>query len=503
MTKKRLQLSFIILALLLPLLAACGTPAETETPATESVADTIADTAETTTDKTALAEVEENYDWRAGIEQKNYDGYEYVILNGCTAEWYSYTLIAPEESTGEPVKDAFIERNNRVGEYLNVKIVENNVTDSAAMLKKEVKAGTGDFDIALVTLGNSFAIAMEDSLIDLNTLSSVDFTKTWWDQNAISDLTINGKMYFTTGDFDTTRFDGIRSLFFNKALVEQYQLDDPYALVDEGKWTMDRFTEMCLAVVADLNGDGAMTDADRYGYVAYGELIADILLYGMNERYIGKDPDTGMVTDLSGDERFLNAYDKIINLTVTQQDAVFDVRAKNRSKYLNGLGDRAQEPMFTENKALFYSECMAWSRVLREMEADFGVLPPPKYDEAQERHYSIIINPFMEMIPVTSADPERAIHIMDALHAASHDTVVPAYVNVTLTGKVARDTDTIRMLHLVFDELAYYLSFSNIQVRSIVNGGIVAGTEDIVSKLTANAAKFDEQIAKANAFFFG
>ena len=39
-------------------------------------------------------------------------------------------------------------------------------------------------------------------------------------------------------------------------------------------------------------------------------------------------------------------------------------------------------------------------------------------------------------------------------------------------------------------------------MRSIVNGGIVAGTEDIVSKLTANAAKFDEQIAKANAFFF-
>ena len=33
MTKKRLQLSFIILALLLPLLAACGTPAETETEA--------------------------------------------------------------------------------------------------------------------------------------------------------------------------------------------------------------------------------------------------------------------------------------------------------------------------------------------------------------------------------------------------------------------------------------------------------------------------------------
>lgn len=502
--KKRLQVSLLCIALLAAhLLSSCG-QAQTETAPDTAPTIDASETESTRTDTTsdALAKVEENYDWRAGIAQKDYDGYAYTILNGCTAEWYSYTLIAPEDTTGEPVKDAFVERNNRVGEYLNVKIVENNVKDSAALLKKEVQAGTGDFDIALVTLDNSYAIAMENSLIDLNTLSSVDFTQSWWDQNAISDLSINGKMYFTTGDFDTTRFDGIRSLFFNKALIEQNHLDNPYALVDSGKWTMDKFTEMCLAVISDLDGDGEMTDADRYGYVGYGELIADILLYGMNERYIGKDPETGRVTDLSGDERFVNAYSKIIHLTVTQKDAVFDVRSSKRTKYLKGQGDRAQEPMFTENKALFYSECMAWSRVLREMEADFGVVPPPKYDEAQERHYSIIVNPFMQMIPVTSQDPERTIHIMDALNAASHDTVVPAYVNVTLTGKVARDTDTIRMLHLVFDELAYYLSFSNIKVRDIVNGGIVRGTEDIVSKLSANAAKFEEQIAKANAYFF-
>ena len=262
--KKRVQTSLLCALLLAAqMLPSCG-QGEAET-----MPETAVDTAETEsvgtdTASDALAK-EENYDWRAGIAQKNYDGSSYTILNGCTAEWYSYTLIAPEDTTGEPVKDAFVERNNRVGEYLNVKIVENNVKDSAAMLKKEVKAGTGDFDIALVTLGNSFAIAMENSLIDLNTLSSVDFTKTWWDQNAISDLTVNGKMYFSTGDFDTTRFDGIRSLFFNKALIEQNHLDDPYALVDSGKWTMDKFTEMCLAVVSDLDGDGEMTDADRYG----------------------------------------------------------------------------------------------------------------------------------------------------------------------------------------------------------------------------------------------
>ena len=179
--KKRVQTSLLCAVLLAAqMLPSCG-QGEVET-----MPETAADTTETEsvgTDTTsdALAKVEENYDWRAGIAQKDYDGYAYTILNGCTAEWYSYTLIAPEDTTGEPVNDAFVERNNRVGEYLNVKIVENNVKDSAALLKKEVQAGTGDFDIALVTLENAYAIAMENSLIDLNTLSSVDFTQSWWD----------------------------------------------------------------------------------------------------------------------------------------------------------------------------------------------------------------------------------------------------------------------------------------------------------------------------------
>ena len=92
------------------------------------------------------------------------------------------------------------------------------------------------------------------------------------------------------------------------------------------------------------------------------------------------------------------------------------------------------------------------------MEADFGVLPPPKYDEAQDRYYSIIIDPFMQMIPITAKNAERTGNILDVLAAASHDTVVDAYVNVTLSGKVARDADTVRMLRLVFDDLSYSIT---------------------------------------------
>lgn len=451
----------------------------------------------------ALAEIEADYDWKSGVTQKDYDGHEFVILNGCTASWYSYTSIAPEETSGEPVKDAFVERNLRTSDYLNITIKENNDGDSMNILKNAVKAGTNDFDMALVTLMNSYAVAMENNIFDLNTLESADFSKVWWDQNAVNDLTINNKLYFITSDFDTTRFDGIRSLYFNKAMIDQMGLENPYELVDNNQWTMDKFTEMCTAVVVDKDGDGVMTDADQYGYVGYSELIGDLLLYGMGERYISKDPDTGLIIDSTGTEKFYDAYEKVYNLLYREQDAVFDVRASKHSAHLHGQGDRAQEIIFTANNALFYSECMAWTRVLRDMEADFGVLPPPKYNEEQDRYYSVIINPFMQMIPITSEDPERTLHIMDVLGAASHDTVVEAYVNVTLTGKVARDEDTVRMLHLVFNELAYNLHFTSVGVRGIVNGAIVAGTENIASSLQKNQKVFKKQLEKTNQFFFG
>ena len=45
-------------------------------------------------------------------------------------------------------------------------------------------------------------------------------------------------------------------LFFNKKLIEEYDLDDPYALVKSGEWTLDRLFSMSSEMLLDLNGDG-------------------------------------------------------------------------------------------------------------------------------------------------------------------------------------------------------------------------------------------------------
>ena len=49
-------------------------------------------------------------------------------------------------------------------------------------------------------------------------------------------------------------FDSMWCLFFNENMAENHQLDMPYDLVREGKWTIDEATKYAKAV-ANLNGD--------------------------------------------------------------------------------------------------------------------------------------------------------------------------------------------------------------------------------------------------------
>ncbi|MBQ7312530.1 MAG: hypothetical protein IJW81_02995 [Clostridia bacterium] len=510
MTNKKRILAALLAALMLASsLASCSEKAAEETQDT-TAADTEASPAgveETAADTEAaetsdgLIGVDLSYNWKEGVDQNNYDGYTFTILNGCTATWYSYLNVIVEETTGEPVNDGIYERTQRVNEYLNVNIAEHQVSDSAAELRNSVKGGTDDFGVALCTLMGDFAIAQEGNVYDLNTLEGLHLDQVWWDQNANEDLAINNKLYFTTGSFDTTRFDSIRALYFNQQLIKDYNLTNPYEMVDNNKWTIDNFAAMLEAGVHDADGDGLWTDKDKYGWITYNEIGIDMLTRGCGVNYIDKDPETGYLIDGTDGEKLIDVYTKIYEMYWGGND-VFDIRQSRFTPYLRGNGDRIIQELFMENATIFYSECMAWTRELRNMEADFGIVPPPKYDQEQDRYYSIILNPFMQMIPVTVEDVNRNANILDALNAASHDTVMEGYVNITLQGKSSRDEDTVRMLRLVFDDLSYNLHFANITIRSTVTGGISGAKESISSDLKRSAKMLKKSFEKLNNWFF-
>jgi hypothetical protein len=86
------------------------------------------------------------------------------------------------------------------------------------------------------------------------------------------------------------------------------------------------------------------------------------------------------------------------------------------------------------------------------MDTDFGILPIPKIFEAADNIYPSTVNVHIACalaIPVTTENIERTTIIMEALAAESKYTLVPAYYEISLRTKHARDEESSEMLDII------------------------------------------------------
>ena len=82
---------------------------------------------------------------------------------------------------------------------------------------------------------------MQDGFfVNLLTAPNLDLTKPWYNRQGIDEMTIDGKCYIVMNDILLSPNDATSITIFNKKLLKDFSLDDPYSLVNEGKWTIDR-----------------------------------------------------------------------------------------------------------------------------------------------------------------------------------------------------------------------------------------------------------------------
>ena len=90
---------------------------------------------------------------------------------------------------------------------------------------------------------------------------------------------------------------------------------------------------------------------------------------------------------------------------------------------------------------------------MRTSDTEFGIVPTPKYNEAQERYYAFNHGCAPCSIVKTAKDPEMSAHVLEALNYLSSGSTVPCYCDQVLKGKVARDSEsTIASLRPSFEE---------------------------------------------------
>jgi len=434
MKAKRL-LSLLLAALMMggSLLACSDAPAGEETSNTANAADPNA--ADTEAETSNLEPLE--------IPFTNYNGYTFTALNGDNQTWNMRELVV-EEINGEGVNDAFFNRNDKVQSLLNIKIasVVNAADGNANAFKTSVNSGDGAYDVAFMNFTDSANVASGGYCIDINMLPHVNFEKSWWNRDSVEQLKLLDTNYLVASDITIGDKDVMWVLFFDKQYFLDLNLEDPYQIVADNKWTFDKFYDMLKQGIADLNGDGVQNTSDRYGLLTHSENYAGLWMSAGEALVTLNDENMPEMTWNS--ERFTAVWDKIC--TIMSDDAVY---ADSIDYISSGL---------REGNALFATEVVAFIRAYRENEREFGILPMPKFDEAQDRYYTYVaVNSDLMTVPKTTQETARTGEILEALAAKGREMILPEYYDVSLKSKASRDEESAASLDIIFTNRMYDL----------------------------------------------
>ncbi|MCL1858152.1 MAG: hypothetical protein FWF92_02830 [Oscillospiraceae bacterium] len=357
-----------------------------------------------------------------------------------------------EEMNGEVLNDAIYKRNLLIEELYNLKFegVHANDTVESAMTKT-VKAAMDEYAAVAPRLMNAAKFAAKGYGINVfDTALTLDAP--WWDQNIINDTSIGGAAYFFSGDIFIKHYDGIGLLMFNKRLLGDLGLESPYKLVEENKWTIDKFSEMVKGVYLDLDNDSKHNRYDRYGFVMQNDFIPNVI-NACGEKLVTKDEDD-LPVFTGNSEKISNLIDKFLDFYTT------DTYDMHRDAYdrENGGGQLVQFWVFPEGRGLFYWSMPRYIDLgLRDMEDDFGIVPIPKWDSNQSRYYATVNfwHSYTYMLPVTVGDVEQNSIILDAMAYHGRKIIRPAYYDVCLQRKYTRDEDSSAMLDIIFSSTVY------------------------------------------------
>ena len=400
-------------------------------------------------------------------EDEDFGGQQIRIVTQNRSDW-AWCSIMAEELTGDPINDAIYHRNARVEAGLNVEIVEFHMSDAPGAARRAIQAGSDEYDVVFTDSSQAGNLASQGMYYDLHDILELQLDAHWWNQNAHESAELVGRLFFTTSDANLVTNDAIWVIYFNTQIQQDLQLDCPYTLVREGRWTMEHFYSMLRASAIDMTGDGVWSADDQWG-ISTHNLGFLAFFIGQGGRLTALN-DQGEPYFITPDSRFISAF---YNAHRVMNEA--------EGLYLHAQGSfpgRTEElghatRTFMANMSLFAGETLSHARVFREMTADFGLLPHPKYDEAQENYYTLMIDTVPAFgIPVTVRDPGRIGTFMNAFTGVSADILMPAYYEVSLHGRFTRDEDSIEMLDIIreqrifdravlFNWAGYYGSFIN------------------------------------------
>ena len=413
---------------------------------------------------------------------------------------YTTDAISPDgKESGDVLNDAVYRRNVSMEERFNVKVVgiEGEEDAMVSTLMKAVAAGEDAYDLFLGHTALSGKAALSGYFHNWYDIPHINFDKPWFPQSTIEQLRINDRMYMAMSDMCLSFASNTYCVYFNKGMLANYDITNIYDLVREGKWTIDAMADISKELYQDLNGSGTADQGDQFGFgspfsthCATWPIACAVSTVQFN--------DDGTVTSIMASER-----------AATMTEKLRDLYNNNVGSYLHtskGAGEDEMETEFMNGNIGFITNGLILAEsVLRDVEFDYGIIPYPKLDEAQDGYYTVpggSVSCFAS--PITAADTELVGALSAAMSRESWVSVLPTYYDIVLKVKGARDEASVEMLDIILDgravSTAYmYDSFSGYHFKM---ADLFKGTKELASFTKSLDKSIVKHYEKVIALFY-
>ncbi|MBR4033953.1 MAG: hypothetical protein IKJ04_04020 [Clostridia bacterium] len=392
-----------------------------------------------------IPETENPYDENGYLKDRipelNYGGETVDVLYWSNAKNVEYTA----EDDGDSINSSIYYRNLKVEDRLGITfnwIGEKGDYSQRADFNNIIASDlSGDclYDIisaysTTIAMAATYGYALD--LMDYSDKLALDMP--WWGADLTDMATINGKLYFATGDISTNYLLRMYGTFFNKELITNYSLENPYDLVDSGDWTIDKF----LSIASAMNGVSTTGGDTIYGLV-HDAITLEALFYGSNLSFVDKDSnDMPKLSDTWNGDIAQTLVEKVS--AFCQTDSVLNDSKQDESTFVSGSS------LFIIYALDFAMNYLPGSGV------DFGIAPIPKYNKDQDG-YSTTLNYKYSLYMISKGTdiPEVAAYTLEALASESYRAVTPNLYEVAMKIRYTTDSTSQRMIDHIRDGVSF------------------------------------------------
>lgn len=409
------------------------------------------------------------------LDKVEWGGKEINILcrQGSETSYITYQVDA-EETSDDPVIASLYRRNAFIKqEYqLDINVVSpESGEDLIEKFRTDIMSNNGAYQAVVHPIFYLAPLASDGLLGNFNGVDNdyIRLDKDYWDQAIVEDVVINDNVFFLNGDAIIQDDESTWVMFFNKDLIEEYGLDNPYDLVYDNEWTIDKMYEMLQNVELTHGAQKSYDPAvgDKWGMVVQSYDFYQFMM-AADQRMVDNSGDKPVLRVLDGENT--KTFQQIANWFIN--DGLNIGVADFHGKWDSGVyGQEIQ--IFTNGNALFMPNALTTvgGQSFRQAEISFGLLPLPKRSDLQE-DYAAGVNTYSCDVIAIPHNLEGELldatcYALEAMAFFGKQLVTPEYYDRTLSLKRLKDDDSVKMLDLIFANRIY-------DMGSVINfnGGI-------------------------------